>query len=243
VLKGVLEEGQFVDDELGAEYLGGVLASSRTSNARDDRAASLVALVSRLSTYQLRAHYVLYSVARHALAGTDARLRIKQERVDAALFVSYPCFMDAMDLDDSERDDFDSLWLHIINGLQREDLLDDEYIYGPAEHLQRWYPRVDFGRGGVVFRTATLGIELFAAAHGQRGDPVHTFVDPDSDFGTVAGVHLEGAFGLLESMPLSTPDTDSLAGHDAPSSANLRSPPIPDSITNPVEAPTGIEPV
>src|SRR4051812_30456729 len=35
VLKGVLEEGQFAEDDLTREYLGGVLASSRTSSARD----------------------------------------------------------------------------------------------------------------------------------------------------------------------------------------------------------------
>src|SRR4051794_30772500 len=54
VLKGVLEEGSFWDDELAAEYLGGVLASSRTEASRDDRAASLISLVGRLSTYALR---------------------------------------------------------------------------------------------------------------------------------------------------------------------------------------------
>src|SRR2546430_14920034 len=37
VLKGVLEEGSYWDDELGAEYIGGVLASSRTEAPRDDR--------------------------------------------------------------------------------------------------------------------------------------------------------------------------------------------------------------
>jgi hypothetical protein len=50
VLKGILEEGQFADGELAAEYLGGVLASARTAQGRDDRGALLVGLVGRLST-------------------------------------------------------------------------------------------------------------------------------------------------------------------------------------------------
>src|SRR5688500_3074157 len=40
VLKNVLEEGYFSEDELAAEYFGGVLASSRTTNSRDDRGAT-----------------------------------------------------------------------------------------------------------------------------------------------------------------------------------------------------------
>ncbi len=37
VLRLVLNEGSFCDDELTKEYFGGVLASSRTPLARDDR--------------------------------------------------------------------------------------------------------------------------------------------------------------------------------------------------------------
>jgi hypothetical protein len=51
VLKGILEEGSFCDDELSANYLGGVLASSRSSAPRDDRGATYIALIGRLSTW------------------------------------------------------------------------------------------------------------------------------------------------------------------------------------------------
>src|ERR1043166_8770153 len=36
VLKGILTEGAFCDDPLAAEYFGGVLASARSGNSRDD---------------------------------------------------------------------------------------------------------------------------------------------------------------------------------------------------------------
>ena len=39
VLKHVLDEGRFCEDELTAEYYGGLLASSRTKEGRDDRAS------------------------------------------------------------------------------------------------------------------------------------------------------------------------------------------------------------
>src|SRR6266567_7917518 len=52
VLKGILDEGSFCDDELSAEYFGGVLASSRSGVSRDDRGAAFIALLGRLTTYE-----------------------------------------------------------------------------------------------------------------------------------------------------------------------------------------------
>jgi len=61
VLKEILSEGYFCEDEIQAMYLGGVLASSKGPISRDDRAISYCSLVSSLSTYQLRTHCILYS--------------------------------------------------------------------------------------------------------------------------------------------------------------------------------------
>src|SRR6266404_2227164 len=62
VLKEILAEGSFCDDELSAEYFGGVLASSRSEIPRDDRGAAFARLVSRLTSYQIRTHFLLYAV-------------------------------------------------------------------------------------------------------------------------------------------------------------------------------------
>src|SRR5919106_5794497 len=54
VLRDIINEGSFQDDDLATEYFGGVLASSKTPMNRDDRAATFTSLISRLSTYQIR---------------------------------------------------------------------------------------------------------------------------------------------------------------------------------------------
>src|SRR5262245_36922667 len=54
VVCGILDKGSFCEDELCAEYFGGVLASSKSGSPRDDRGASYAALLGRLSTYQIR---------------------------------------------------------------------------------------------------------------------------------------------------------------------------------------------
>ncbi|HEY5297384.1 MAG TPA: hypothetical protein VIK59_05620 [Verrucomicrobiae bacterium] len=61
VLKEILSEGYFCEDELQAMYLGGVLASSKGSISRDDRAIAYCSLVNSLSSYQLRTHCIIYS--------------------------------------------------------------------------------------------------------------------------------------------------------------------------------------
>jgi hypothetical protein len=51
---GFLVQASLCEDELFAEYYGGVLASARGPSGRDDRGASMMSLIGRLSTYQVR---------------------------------------------------------------------------------------------------------------------------------------------------------------------------------------------
>ena len=52
MLKVLILDGSFCDDDLTAEYYGGILASSRIGISRDDRGASFLEQVSHLSFYQ-----------------------------------------------------------------------------------------------------------------------------------------------------------------------------------------------
>jgi hypothetical protein len=60
VAYSILEDGSLCDDELMAEYLGGVLAGSRSPNGRDDRAITRCRCISGMSALQTRAHFLLY---------------------------------------------------------------------------------------------------------------------------------------------------------------------------------------
>ena len=51
------QEAALADDELMSDYLGGVVAAS---GPEDDFAIALVALIGRLSSLQLRLHYLIY---------------------------------------------------------------------------------------------------------------------------------------------------------------------------------------
>jgi hypothetical protein len=208
VLKGILEEAQFADDELAAEYLGGVLASSRTGQPRDDRGASLVALVGRLSSYQLRTHYVLYSAAQRAFADerVEINLGMSDERADHALFLSFEDYTDALDLQGEE---FVSILVHVLNGLLREDLIEDRYSWGASEHLRATQGARDYGNqtGGLVYRVTMLGIELFCAAHGLKGNPMDEFKGASDRFAVEAPFPEATTSGLIRELPEYEPST------------------------------------
>lgn len=60
VFKEVWEQAQFVENELAAEYFGGLLAASRNADGTDDRTLPFVKLVSDMSVIQIRMHYLAY---------------------------------------------------------------------------------------------------------------------------------------------------------------------------------------
>ncbi len=193
VLKAVLDEAQFADDELTAEYLGGVLASSRTEIGRDDRAATYSALISRLSTYQLRLHYALYESARQALTGRNISLAISDERArEARLFWDLDAARDAMAFSDEEHLQYPEIFRHCLQGFVRESLISDVYALGGPELLRRHVGNLAFPSYGLVAALTPLGVSLFVIAHGKKtGDPLARYLEVDEKFAFEIDVEIQ----------------------------------------------------
>jgi hypothetical protein len=118
----VLDEGAYAEDDLVVEYLGGVLASSRTGRGRDDRGNTFLSLVSRLSTYHLRTHYVFYTEMRRVLRGLPIELRdLDQVHANGRVFVPHSIYDTAMDYGGDE--DPEIISSHSMWWLDREELL------------------------------------------------------------------------------------------------------------------------
>ncbi len=62
ILKRIFDDGVFCEDELTLEYFGGVLASSRNCSSRDDRGLIYLSLLESMSSYQIRTHYIFYTI-------------------------------------------------------------------------------------------------------------------------------------------------------------------------------------
>jgi hypothetical protein len=169
----VLEDGTLSDDEIMAEYLSGVLAGSRSPGGRDDRAVVWSDLVSRLSSLQLRAHYVLYREWAEGLRGrTDVYLAGASDRPKATIVLDLNEFVSVVNDPENPLPATEML-LHIIWGLERVGLIGD-FQYGPSSKLEQ-EPRPAFPYF-LEAQPTVSGIELWGWAAGVPGLEASRFV-------------------------------------------------------------------
>ena len=76
VTRDVLWNGSFTDDEVCAEYFGGILASSRSAEGQDDGAIQFVDVVKSLSAKQLHLHYVIYNSLNKLLVAEEGSVNV-----------------------------------------------------------------------------------------------------------------------------------------------------------------------
>jgi len=167
VLKEILDEGSFCDDPLTAEYFGGVLASSRSNVSRDDRGASWSSLVARLSTYQIRSHFLVYRAIYDRFRGQDFQFNM-DDRKELTVFLPYSSYFRSMEFSKTEMSQIVSLLNHSFFGLTKEDLI-ETFVYGKGNDLKKLIgsdlePPEE---GGIWVTPSALGVELFLWVHGQ----------------------------------------------------------------------------
>jgi hypothetical protein len=184
VLKGVLQEGSFCDDELSAEYFGGILASSRSEVSRDDRGAMLISLLSRLSTYQIRAHYIFYSLFKALFDGESLMPTLGADRRKMRIFVPFTVFDQGMGFSDNEEPS--AILENTIFNLVKENLIGGQFAYGDTDHLRKSWKAAD--ASGIVLEPSVFGIELFMWAYGAGNLPVRMYLNSDLKFPPIEGI-------------------------------------------------------
>ncbi len=175
VLKGVWDEGPFIEDVFSAEYFAGILASARTSDGRDDTALPMLALVKSLSADQLRLHFVIYYlVATHPLRSKGAEESDFWQGLE--LEIPEAELLDAMQF---EGIDAGVRLLLAINGLIDEQLIGNDHAVricwlsaGKTDSLTD---------DGLFVTPNRKGASLFLRSLGSRGvhPEVITSVKPD----------------------------------------------------------------
>lgn len=176
VLKAVMDEGSFSNDSLAVEYLGGILASSRTERGRDDRGARIAKTMDGLSTYQLRTHYLIYSTIRTLFAGKELTISL-EGRAKMRIFIPFSSYISAMDFSEAELAQIDSLVSHIFFGLHGDNLLERDFLYGPKEAIVKLFSGAT--EGGIVCQPSALGAELFLWAFGHADKSLEYLFSPE----------------------------------------------------------------
>src|SRR5690606_17965818 len=73
-----LTSGAFTEEEICAEYFGGILASSRTLDGKNDDSIQLLDTIKSLSAKQLHLHYCLYSAINRLLVSRSEAINVGQ---------------------------------------------------------------------------------------------------------------------------------------------------------------------
>jgi hypothetical protein len=161
----ILDDGSYCDNELMAEYYGGILAAGRTPNGRDDRAISWSSLISSMSSLQIRAHYLLYREWAARLHGIEGmNLGMGEDRTRGRMDVEASEFLAAI-AGDSGLSPGELISNGII-GLARIGLLGDYYACGPRG--QNNAPDSPY-EAVIRVEPSPAGLELYGWAQGLAG--------------------------------------------------------------------------
>lgn len=170
VLKELLDEGSYCDDALAAEYFGGVLASSRSPVGRDDRGANLMKLVAGLSSYQIRAHYIFYTLIKRVHDGAAYEVN-NASSAKAKIFIHARDFVKNMDF--AEGEDVNLITSHIFFGLSSKGLIGTQSLIGKHDFIAANFPEAP--GEGLVIQPTGLGTELFLRAMGSSDVDLYRF--------------------------------------------------------------------
>jgi len=196
LLKSVIADGSFCDDELTAEYYGSVLASSRSCVSRDDRGVTYVNLISRLSTYQIRTHFIIYTIMRNLFVGERLNVGYDTDRHKMKIYVQSNEYKRAMDF--WENEDLYMCCSHALSGLKRENLIERIGVYGSIESLKK-YSDIEYPSEGFIVAPDDSGIELYLWANGHGNRPIKYFLSPDISFESPKGIEIpKNAFSLIK---------------------------------------------
>ena len=184
VLKTIINEGSYSDDDITIEYFGGVLASSRTEISRDDRGARLVKVIDNMSTYQIRSHYLIYSTISELFSNNKNSFGLSEDRNKMQLFMSVQDYVDAMEFTQQEWDNRQIL-SHIFHGLSTDGLIEGTWRFGNQDSLKEIVNTVP--DDGVICTPSALGVELFLWAFGH-GDKQLDFLLADDFSPEIEGI-------------------------------------------------------
>ncbi len=203
VALAVLNEGSYSDDPWVVEYLGGVLASSRSDRPRDDRGVYWTQLISRLSAYDLRAHYIWYNAFRAVYlqrvrdSGVNIHDAAQLERL--AVIMPSRVWGTAMDFVPEELESFAELLTHCLHTLAAEGLLIWVAAGRAEDFRERGYPGAS--EAAIVYKPTLRGIQLSLWGAGIGDEPATAFFGDTELFPRVELEILPGSFADTPDNP------------------------------------------
>jgi len=197
VFKQVWQEGAFIEDALAAEYFGGLLAAARSPDGKDDRALSLISTVRDLSVFDLRLHFLLYTLVRQLFLGREFSVAVQEDRVRAGICVPFRVYVKAMGI--TNEPSAMELLAHSLITLTKHELVDHRFAMGTADKLTPFCREAS--ETGIVMIPSFFGAELFFFAHGYGEQRLDQFLNPELDFDSEIELEIEDGTIPLKPEP------------------------------------------
>ncbi len=154
VSRDVFWNGSFTDEAICAEYFGGILASSRSVDGKDDTGVFYVDIIKSLSSGQLKAHYILYRTLNKMLLGDATKVNLnpglETELQNIEIFIPQKMGL----LEQLGNEDLGA----ILHGLHSKKLIGD---FETNNHKLENGISVPF----IKYKPTALGIQLFSIAN------------------------------------------------------------------------------
>ena len=175
VLKHILSDGAFCEDQIAIEYYGGILAGSRGESGKDDQSLPFLSKIREMSSIQLRLHYVLYHQIFQNYKDNDINLGEESDSRKAGIYIPHSAFKELISTPDHHKSVV--FLTHAVNGLNSHGLI-NFYTYGDAEHMKKTFPSAT--EEGVYLTPTYFGAELFLWANGVEIPYGHDFFSYDT---------------------------------------------------------------
>lgn len=168
ILKHVVDEGRFCEDEITAEYFAGVVAASKTIDGRDDTGIPILAKIKQMSSYQIRFHYLTYHLTSSFYHRAGLNIGLHNDRFKMPIYIPDAVIEAALNPNGTHA--MRDLVPHCASGLYGLGLI-NYYHYGHTDDLKKEFCGAT--DPGVIVEPNLRGAELFLWAHGIKGATGH----------------------------------------------------------------------
>jgi hypothetical protein len=170
----LLTDGSFIENELMQEYYAGIIASSRTNDPIEDRALIFLKLLSEMSHYEIKSHYLFYSKIRDLNLNTRYNIFSSIESQMIKGYVSYNEFETFLGIKDWEYYDKKVLLSDIFFRFDKSALIEN-FIYGNIKRIRNIDPNTH--EGDISFSCSVFGVQFYLWAHGEGLRQASDFFD------------------------------------------------------------------
>ncbi|MBL6734286.1 MAG: hypothetical protein ISP86_00185 [Shewanellaceae bacterium] len=172
LIRSIINEGSFTNDKIATHYFAGILASSLKLSDSDDRGIDFLHLIDKLTAYQLRTHFLIYSTIRTRFKKHKYQFNYTDcEKME--IFIPSFFYSKSMKMKKEEWSRIHPLTHHSFTGLANHHLIETDYRFGYAESQQQVVKGLNFD--GVICQPTATGVDFFLWAFGA-GDQQHHFL-------------------------------------------------------------------